>query len=75
MRKQHELLWHKVAAFWAWFKRRLQFMAAGVDARGVSVSPFAPRKSVLSSSERRHWKALFRGAKGDTDMLPAKRVT
>jgi hypothetical protein len=34
--------------FAAWFKRRLQLRAAGVDARGVPMSPFAQRKHVLS---------------------------
>ena len=37
----------------AWFKRRLQLRVAGVDARGVSLSSFAPRKHALSRSERR----------------------
>jgi hypothetical protein len=40
--------------------------------------PFAERKAtmedVLSRSERQ-WKTSFRGAKGDNDLLPAKRVT
>jgi len=37
----------------AWFKRRLQFRMAGVDACGLSLSSFAPRKNALSRSERR----------------------
>jgi hypothetical protein len=37
----------------AWFKRRLQFRVAGVEDCGVRVSAFAPRKHVLSRSERR----------------------
>jgi hypothetical protein len=36
----------------AWFKRRLQLRVAGVAARGVPLSSFAPRKHALSRSER-----------------------
>ena len=38
---------------WAWFKRRFPLRVAGVDARGVFLSSFAPRKQGLSRSERR----------------------
>jgi len=37
----------------AWFKSMLPLREAGGDARGLSLSPFAPRKDVLWRSERR----------------------